>query len=96
MSRSDVDVTEPRGFTVNEAAARLSVSRATLYRMRDDNQISFKKIRGRTIVPASEVRRIVAIGDDDSRSTDEAPVRVPVREPRKIRAKKIKLYPAIR
>ena len=95
MSRSDVDVTEPRGFTVNEAAARLSVSRATLYRMRDDNQISFKKIRGRTIVPASEVRRIVAVSNDDSHSADGPSVRVPVREPTKIRVRKIKLHPAL-
>lgn len=96
MARSDVDVTEPRGFTVNEAAARLSVSRATLYRMRDDNQISFKKVRGRTIVPASEVRRIVAVSNDDSHSANGQTVRVPVREPQKIRVRKIKLYPALR
>jgi len=42
---------------VSEAAAALNVCRHTLYRMRNAEQIRFVKLRGKTLVPVSELER---------------------------------------
>ncbi len=53
---------QPSVVTVREAARLLSISVATLYRMRADGQIVFIKVRGRTIVAVAELERIVRTG----------------------------------
>ncbi len=91
------DTEAPRGMTVNEAAAALRVSRATLYRMHADSEIAFCKLRKRTVVPATEVVRILAIRlGGESPTVEGAPVREPVREPKIRRVKKLKLYSRVR
>jgi len=88
---ADTDV--PRGMTINQAAEALSVSRATLYRMHADSEIAFCKLRKRTVVPASEVARIlVARFGGESLRPERASVREPVREPKIRRVRKVKLY----
>lgn len=46
-------------FTVEEAAQRLRVSRATLYRIAETNEIRISKIRGRSIITGGEIARYI-------------------------------------
>lgn len=78
---------QPLQVSVQEAARLLSVCRQTLYRMQQEGQIVFRKTRGRTMVPMSEVRRISGV--------TEQSVVAPVVEPRKLRIKKRKLFPIL-
>lgn len=80
-------VIQPRSIGLNAAAEALGVCRATLYRMYDDGEIEFKKLRGRTVVPVSEIDRLTHVERD--------PVGVPVGEPKPRRIKKIKLFPKV-
>ncbi|MCB1527363.1 MAG: helix-turn-helix domain-containing protein [Hyphomicrobiaceae bacterium] len=70
-------------LTVKQACAALNVSRSTLYRMKSDGDIQFRPLRGKALVPQSEIDRLLI--------PEPAPVGEPVREPRKHRVKKIKL-----
>lgn len=45
--------------SVSEAAALLSVSRATLYRMRADRKLDFVKIGGRSLIRVSSLAALV-------------------------------------
>ena len=49
----------PDGWRVADALRQLSISRGTLYKMAGSGQIRLVKIGGRTIVPDSEIRRLV-------------------------------------
>ncbi len=87
----------PRGMTINQACRALTVSRATLYRMHADDEIVFRKLRKRTVVPSTEVARILAVRlGGESLEGERAPVREPVREPKIRRVKKLKLYSRVR
>ena len=77
--------------TVLEAADALSVSRHTLYRMRKAKQIAFIKLRGRTLVPVSELERLATPVPEPL----GVPGLEPVAEPKKSRPKKIKLIPRV-
>jgi len=58
--RSDDNEPDPLQVPIKTAARLLGCCRQTLYRMRDDGQISFGRLRGRTMVPVAEVERIHA------------------------------------
>ena len=45
--------------SVSEAAALLSVSRATLYRMRSDRKLDFVKIGGRSLIRVASLASLV-------------------------------------
>jgi excisionase family DNA binding protein len=67
---AQADVTKPRkvidlppgsklSYTVNEAAAGLGVSAATVWAMLKDGELSAKRLRGRTLVPREELERVL-------------------------------------
>jgi len=72
---------------LNDACAMLGLCRQTLYRMEKDKEIRFTRIRGRTLVPVSELERVAEPGPMAQ------PVGEPVREPKKPRVKKKQLFP---
>jgi excisionase family DNA binding protein len=47
--------------TINEAAARLRVSRATLYRLIAEKKIKLTKVRGSSFVTEAEIERYIAL-----------------------------------
>jgi len=49
----------PDGWRISDALHQLSISRGTLYKMAGAGQIRLVKIGGWTIVPDSEIRRLV-------------------------------------
>jgi excisionase family DNA binding protein len=49
---------EALAHTINEFAARARVSRVTLYRMMNDGQLRFIRLRGRRLIPCSEYTRL--------------------------------------
>lgn len=85
-------VDEPLQVPISRAAMLLGVCRQTLYRMRDDHEISFGRLRGRAMVPMAEVRRIHAQLYPEA---TQNVVGVPVVDPRKPRPKKVKLFPQL-
>lgn len=80
---------EPLQVPMKVAAKLLGCCRQTLYKMRDDGQISFGRLRGRVMVPMAEIRRVHAT----LYPVDRESVGVPVGEPPKPRPPKIKLNP---
>jgi excisionase family DNA binding protein len=46
-------------FSIPEAAAAIGVSRATVYREVKAGKIRLAKIRGRSVIPADDLRRLV-------------------------------------
>ncbi|WP_158412870.1 helix-turn-helix domain-containing protein [Hyphomicrobium nitrativorans] len=83
------DPDEPLLVTLNRAATLLGVCRQTLYRMSSAGEITFRKIRGRTLVPMAEVRRLVG-----EAATKAGPAEEPkLADPPKRRPKKVKLIP---
>jgi len=91
----DGDVLEPLQVPISQAAFMLGVCRRTLYRMRDDKEIFFGRMRGRTMVPMAEVRRVHALLYPGPQGGTLATVGGPVGEPKKARPKKTKLYPQL-
>jgi len=49
-----------RVYSVSDAAKALGISRSTAYLLNKAGRLGFAKIAGRTVVPASEVDRIIA------------------------------------
>jgi excisionase family DNA binding protein len=49
----------PDAWRVNDALRQLSVSRATLYKMANNGELRLARIRGRTLVPDSEIVRLL-------------------------------------
>ena len=74
-------------LTMEEAAEALSVSRATLYRMRRDGQITIAKLRAKSVISIEEIHRVLRL--------TQPPVAEPVAEPKKMKLKKRKLYPHV-
>jgi excisionase family DNA binding protein len=58
-------LTRPVGFTIDDAARQLSVGRSTVYRLIRQGTIRIVKIGSRTIVPASEIDRLLALNDGE-------------------------------
>lgn len=83
------EVDGPLAVSVERAAELIGVSTQTLYRMRRDDQIAFRKVRGRTLVPMAEVVRICN-GEPKRDSVGE-----PVGEPPKRKPQKVKLFPQV-
>jgi excisionase family DNA binding protein len=51
-----------KGYRLNEASQLLGICRSSLYDLNKAGKIKFIKIAGRTIVPASEIDRIIEQG----------------------------------
>ena len=49
----------PDAWRVNDALAQLGICRATLYKMVKNGELRLVKLAGRTLVPDSEIRRLV-------------------------------------
>jgi excisionase family DNA binding protein len=49
----------PSAWRVNDALLQLGISRATLYKMANNGEIRLARIGGRTLVPDSEIRRLL-------------------------------------
>lgn len=88
-STHDRDADDPLQVPVKEAARLLGFCRQTLYRMRADGQIAFRKMRGRVMVPMSEIKRLA--GAVPEQATNSEPI-VPKDRPKR-RPKKMKLFP---
>ena len=80
-------VESPRQVSLKQAAFLLGCCTKTLYRMYDDGQIKFTKLRGRTFVPMTEVDRLT--------QPTQQTVGEPVGEPKILRPKKVQLYPQL-
>ena len=52
---------QPLAWRVNDACQRLSISRATVYKMVKMGRLRLIKIAGRTLIPDSEIERLAAI-----------------------------------
>jgi excisionase family DNA binding protein len=52
----------PDAWRVNDALRQLSISRATLYKMVKKGDLRVAKVGGRTVVPDSEIMRLVGVG----------------------------------
>jgi excisionase family DNA binding protein len=50
----------PPVLSVKAACAALAVSRTTIYQVRAAGQIGFAKVSGRSVIPRSEVARVIA------------------------------------
>lgn len=50
----------PRVLSVTEAARAIGISRSSIYKMQAQGEIGFAKLLGRTVVPCSEVNRVLA------------------------------------
>ena len=89
--RSNVQENEPEPLQVpiKTAARLLGFSRQTLYKMREDGQIVFGRMRGRAMVPMAEVKRL----HGTLYPASPAAVGEPVREPPRRRLKKRQLIP---
>jgi excisionase family DNA binding protein len=53
---------EPWAFTVPQFTERMNVSRATFYRLLADGKLNAIKLGGRTLIPASEIARLLQEG----------------------------------
>jgi excisionase family DNA binding protein len=52
----------PAGYSIPDAAAQLSVSRSHLYQLIDRGLIRRVKIGARSVIPASEIDRLIEDG----------------------------------
>jgi hypothetical protein len=86
---------EPLQVPIRTAARMLGCCRQTLYKMRADKQIVFGKMRGRTMVPMAEIKRVHALIYPTAPAATPEPVAVPVGEPKKERIKKRQLIPQV-
>ncbi len=55
---------EPLAYTISEACFRLRIGRTSLYKLANCNKIRLIRIAGRTLVPHSELERLI-VGDHD-------------------------------
>lgn len=94
MSQHELHAAEaPLQVPLKEAARLLGCCRRTLYRMRKDDEIRFGRMRGRTMVPMTEVQRVHAQLYPSLDQATHDNVGEPVGEPKKCRPKKTKLFP---
>jgi excisionase family DNA binding protein len=49
----------PRAYRINDAAVMLSLSRSSIYELLKTGQLRAIKLAGRTLIPASEIQRLV-------------------------------------
>lgn len=59
---------EPKGptkaYSIRQACETLQISRATIYRLSERNELKIIRIGGRSFIPATEIERIVTQGTD--------------------------------
>lgn len=53
------DPNEPEAYSINAGARKLSVGRGKIYQMERDGLIRLIRLGGRTLVPRSEIKRLV-------------------------------------
>jgi excisionase family DNA binding protein len=58
-TRKPLPERRPDAWRVNDALLQLGISRATLYKMANNGEIRLARIGGRTLVPDSEITRLV-------------------------------------
>ena len=58
-TRKPLPERRPDAWRVNDALLQLGISRATLYKMAGNGEIRLARIGGRTLVPDSEITRLV-------------------------------------
>lgn len=76
-----------RLLSIAEGSKALGCHPSTVYRMYDAGEIALQPIRGRRMIPVSEIERL-------TQGTRKA-VEAPVREPAKLRFLKRKLFPKV-
>jgi hypothetical protein len=86
---------EPLQVPIKTAAIMLGCCRQTLYKMRADNQITFGRMRGRTMVPMAEIQRIHAMLYVNRTAAPPAPLEEAVKELKSSRPKKVRLFPRV-
>lgn len=59
---------EKLAYTIAEAVDATGLSRDTLYRRHRDGAITMRKVVGRTIIPASDLKRLIEDAPAVSRS----------------------------
>lgn len=52
---------EKHAYRINEACRALGISRTSLYKIAKSGEIKLVKIAGRTVVPRSEIERLVSV-----------------------------------
>jgi excisionase family DNA binding protein len=57
--RANASGLEPRAFTVNDTLKLLSISRSHMYQLAIKGQLRIVKIGNRTLVPATEIERLI-------------------------------------
>jgi excisionase family DNA binding protein len=82
---------EPLLVPLNDACTLLGLCRQTLYRMEKGKEIRFVRIRGRTLVPMSEVKRVA----ECQMEAPVEPVGDPVEDRKTAPIKKIQLFPMV-
>lgn len=58
-------------YSIKEVCQLLGLGRATVYRRISDRTLKVRKVGGRTLVPASEIARLV--GDEETEAEDAEP-----------------------
>jgi excisionase family DNA binding protein len=53
----------PRAFVVKDACERLSIGRSHLYALAKKGTLRIVKIGGRTVVPSTEIDRLLSTGE---------------------------------
>lgn len=56
---------QPVAYTITNACQLLSISRSTLYLLASRGELRLIKVAGRTLVPASEISRLVSGAAND-------------------------------
>lgn len=56
---------EPLAYRVNDACHALGIGRSTLYKLIAERKLKPITIGGRTLIPRSEIERLVASGSSD-------------------------------
>lgn len=62
LPNAKFEMLEPDAYTVNASCWKIGVSRSTLYQLMAAGKLRSIKIRGRRMIPTTELRRIVAEG----------------------------------
>ena len=57
--KSSASGLEPRAFTVNDTLKLLSISRSHMYQLALKGQLRIVKIGNRTLIPATEIERLI-------------------------------------
>lgn len=59
-TKATLNIPQRDAYKIDEAAQKLSISRASVYRLNKAGSIRIVRIAGRSVVPASEIARLVS------------------------------------